>query len=245
MQSFAHDASWQLISGLSATVAQSKAHFLWFSCAICNFRWWRRKGLPDLSLECLPLQVIFCSSQKVNQYLAVTGCRQIAKVNKPSKLPVHAKRQVKSVKYPESLRLELYRVKHDTPLRIPFADFSLAGGSRRAAPSRWSGGLNLKFCRYFAVWHHWTWGGRATAATTQGLLQKSWTCKGCFERISIVLGPVLWSFKILHPSFWDKSINDDKCIQVRHWLKDNSVYYWYSWKAAKHSVALKSKPPSL
>ena len=79
MQSFAHDASWQLISGLSATVAQSKAHFLWFSCAICNFRWWRRKGLPDLSLECLPLQVIFCSSQKVNQYLAVTGCRQIAK----------------------------------------------------------------------------------------------------------------------------------------------------------------------
>ena len=28
MQSFAHDASWQLISGLSATVAQSKADFL-------------------------------------------------------------------------------------------------------------------------------------------------------------------------------------------------------------------------
>ena len=27
MQSFAHDASWQLISGLSATVAQSKADF--------------------------------------------------------------------------------------------------------------------------------------------------------------------------------------------------------------------------
>ena len=117
MQSFAHDASCQLISGLSATVAQSSAVFL-LDLQI-EFSMVEAPGIARLdaltSLECLPLQVIFCSSQKVNQYLAVTGCRQIAKVNKPSKLPVHAKRQVKSVKYSESPRLELYRVKHETP----------------------------------------------------------------------------------------------------------------------------------
>ena len=82
-QSFAHDASWQLISGLSAAVAQSSCLGLFVFDIQNQFSMVEAPGIARLdalmSLVCLPLQVIFCSSQKVNQYLAVTGCRQIAK----------------------------------------------------------------------------------------------------------------------------------------------------------------------